>query len=78
MKTYFHFKFADGIVSKYLLLNDSNLKWPKADFSRVRPIFMTFDLAPFDQVGEHEDTDWVLLPHQVPKVGDSFGQWSCV
>ena len=71
-------KGSDGVVCQDLLVCDGHSKWAKILLARVWPVFLTFDLVPLLEVGEHDYYGWSLLPYQTPEVNHSPWYRTCI
>ena len=70
---------SDGVVSKHLLVHNSDLKGSiRLTLPCLRPVLLTLPLDTLHHIGEHGNGLDLLLPHQPPEVNNSVGQWACV
>ena len=76
--THHQLKLPDGVVCKGVLFHNGNIEWAIVLATPTfRPVLLTFLGPAFLNVGYHDNSPDLLLPHHLPEVSDSVrkGTW---
>ena len=75
--THCNVEVAYDVVSKHLLLSQSNSERAVLHAARQRPVLVTLDVVSLPQVSHHGDCAHSLLPHSPPEIHNCLWEGTC-